>query len=503
MAIITLRPDGAEAQAYTPTPSTATVTQILAGTAVDDSRFIQRSDPKRTGSAIISFGSATINADQQVVRVQLRVRASTPNRNGNMGFAVGYQVGTGRSDFNKAYEFKGLNTVGEQECGWQTTAPGGVAWSSAVIDKLQMEIKDSATKSNNRGKVFLVYADVDVATQGTANITAPTLTVSDTARPTITWTWNENDGAAQSYYEARIYASSVVSSTGFTTLDTEAFPPVWESGIEASSILQARVGESLENDNYYAYVRAARSIANNPFWSPWDSQSFTVANTLPGTPTVTATHSTATGSVTVASALDALGTAYSSRTVEVQRSTDGSAWTVLEGDLAFGSAAGTASYVDYFAPRGGTAYYRTRQEAVVGDEVIVSAWGSATVDVVNDGKWWLKPVNSIANSIGSVNVTPGYEVSFEEQSEVYSPIGRAENVVVSAGLTGRSGGFDITTVGASEWENLEAVLEEVGPVYVEAPDGEAWNVRFLSRSWQTSGSVDNAVRSVTVDWVEV
>jgi hypothetical protein len=76
-------------------------------------------------------------------------------------------------------------------------------------------------------------------------------------------------------------------------------------------------------------------------------------------------------------------------------------------------------------------------------------------------------------------------------------------VVISAGLTGRSGQFRITTVGETEWDALEKVLEEVGPVFVEAPTGENLTVRFGSRQWQTGGLSTNAVRQVTVDWVGI
>jgi hypothetical protein len=244
-------------------------------------------------------------------------------------------------------------------------------------------------------------------------------------------------------------------------------------------------------------------VANSPFWSPWDNEPFTMGMTLPDTPTVAATHSTTFGRVTVDAALTGLGTAYSSRTVEFQRSLDEATWVDLTDPVAFGTAAGTASFVDYFAPRGGTAYYRARQVAVLSDETIVSAFGSASVNVVNDGTWWLKPVDTLGNSVGGVKVGPGYEVGFAEQATVFSPIGRGENVVVSAGLTGRSGSFQITTVGTAEWSQVEQVLEEVGDVYVEAPDDEAWTVRFGSRSWQTAGLSSNPVRQVSVDWVEV
>ena len=501
MPSYTIRPDSSSAADFTSTPAGSAAWTILDQTTVGTASFIQRTSSNQTKFAVVGFENPAIGTAEQVLDVSLYAGLTTP-KDGNMTVAVGFEQSTNLYRWGNEVQFLGARAVGSYQGPVATVAPGGKAWTLAQVNGLVARLTDAAKKSGQRGRFFNLYAVVRTATQGTATISAPTGTVTATSRPTVSWSWSEADGANQGFYEVRVYTAAQVATLGFSTQDTAGFPPVWSSGEVASTGTTARVGVSLPNGDYYVYVRAARNVANNPFWSAFDFEPFTMGMTLPDTPTVSATHSTTFGRVTVNAAVAALGTAFSSRTVEFQR-LDGATWTVLDDGVAIGTAAGTASFVDYFAPRGGTVQYRARQTALLSDETIISSFGSASVNVVNDGTWWLKPVDTLGNSLGSVNVAPGYEVSFAEQATVYSPIGRAENVVVSAGLTGRSGSFDITTVGTAEWASVEAVLEEVGNVYVEAPDNEAWTVRFGGRSWQTVGLVSNPIRRVSVDWVEV
>jgi hypothetical protein len=504
MPIVTLRPNAASAAAFTATPAGTAVVDILAGTAVDDTRYITRTDGKRAGSATISFGTTTVASNQRVRGVRVRFRMFAPDNRSLATYAIGFQKAVGLSVWNTAAKIEGKTAAREISGSYFPVNGEQQVWSQSDIDSLQALITDLGTKANRRVRTYLLYADVDIATQGTATVSAPTGTITDSPRPTLTWSFVEADGTDQSYYEARIYTSATVGASGFTPDDTDSFPPVFASGEVASSVRTVRSDVSLENGDYYAYVRAGIDIALNPFWSPWATSAFTLTvPDLPATPTVTATQSLNDGYVSAEAAYGAIGTADSSRTFQFQRSLDGTAWSSIGDEQSAGTAAGTATFLDYFAPRGGTAYYRARQLAVRGDDTLISTWGSATVSVVNDNRWWFKPVNTLGNTVGGVKVTGGYQASFAEQATVYQPIGRDENVVVSAGVTGQQGSFTITTVGDSEWTAVLDAVSESGEVYVESPDGESWRVWFTDRSWSTDGLSSNPVRTVNVGWVVV
>jgi len=500
MAVVTVRPNGSDAAAFTVTGA-ASAHAALSDNS--DSSFIRRTSGSVRASAVIDFGTTTIASGSIVSRVRLRARARTPDRKSNVEFALGVRRANNQQRYGPALALTGKRGLATYEGPWQSTAPAGGIWTQPEINEVLVRITDLCAKSGQRAFAYELYVDVDVIAQPTVTVTAPSGQVTNTSRPNVQWSFSDAENQPQAAFEVRVYTLAETNRTGFTLDDRTEYPPVWETGQVAGQANLARVGVILDNDDYVAYVRAARSVGAALFFSAWQTSAFEIDLTRPDAPTLTGTHDPAEGVVELEAVFTALGTAFGSRNWEFQRSVDGLEWYSTVDGLAIGTAAGTAVYEDYFAPRGGTAFYRARQIALLADEPIPSPYGTATVVVPTDGLWWFKPLENDSLTVGGVKVAGGFSESFDEQQAVFRPVGREGAVVVSAGLNSREGSFTITTVGRDEWLALRRVLRQTGPVYVEFPDGTFATVRWLDRDLSTSGRLGTEIRQVRVNWVEV
>lgn len=471
-----------------------------------DASYVQKSNSV-TGTATlqVGFGTTTISATSLVRRVRLRGRVRTDNANGKIDLMIGTRV-NGVTSFFSGYAVRGsTGGVATDVTGaWFTASPDGASWDQVRIDALRAQVIEYRD-TTDRGYVYELDIDVDTATQPTVSVTAPTGTVTTTASPDVAWTYTDPDAAdPQAYYEVRVFTAAQYGVGGFDAATSTA---TWESGQVASTEAGVTIGALLLSGTYRAYVRLAKSINSQPFWSTWAYSQFTVSLTPPPVVSVNAAWSASEGKATLTLTGGAAGGSYTSQFFEVQRSDDaGVTWALVRNGTGLapnGSYVATA--LDYEAPRGVTVRYRARSVGVIGEFQIPSAWSGTIpqVLVTNDGTWWLKAVASPSLNVGSLRVQKALSVKVEEPLTVFRPIGSSKPIVVAGVIGGQDGSIEIVTNGDTEWDAVEAILLHQGTLLMQDPTGRQKYIRVTSRSWDESYSASRIVRTASVDFVEV
>ena len=505
MAITTLRPDGVSAGA-----SNFTVTGAADAAAAtnddSDSTYVQKSSSlSGTATVALTFGTLSIAADERVKRVRLRARVETDNANGKMDLMLGTRV-SGLTYYYTGYAVRGavgVSTPADVTGAWFTASPDGASWDQARVDALRgqfIEYKDSS----DRGFVYELYIDVDIASQPTISVTAPTGTITATATPEVQWTYTDPDSAdPQTFYEVRVFTAAQYGAGGFDPATSTA---TWESGKVESSEPGAFVGDGLLSATYRAYARVAKSVNGQPFWSDWGYSAFTISVTPPPTVTVVAAWAATEGKATLTlEGGNPVG--FTSQYFQVQRSDNsGVTWALLrDGNNVTPSGSYTAEVLDYEAPRGLTVRYRARSIGVSGEERIPSAWSAVIpqVLVTNDGTWWLKAVTAPTLNTGSLQVTGPLSVAVEEEHVVFRPLGKNLPIVVSGLIGGRDGSYRIIASTDTEWDALDAILMHQGVLLVQDPAGRQSYIRAVNRNWMEAYSAGRIVREVTFDFYEV
>ena len=505
MPVVVVRPDAVSTGAANFTVSGA-ANAAVATNDNSDASFVRKSAAVAgTQTLSVTFGNTTITSAQRVRRVRLRARVETDNANGKMDLMLGTRI-SGLSYYYTGYAVRGAVgvTVPVDVTGaWFPASPDGASWDQARVDALRaqfIEYKDSA----DRGYVYELYADVDVASQPTVTVSAPTGTITTSATPEVQWAYTDPDAAdPQAYYSVRVFTAAQYGAGGFDPATSVA---TWESGQIGSSELGAVIADPLLSGTYRAYVRVAKAINNQPFWSTWAFSQFVLTLTPPPTVAVTASWSASEGKATLALAGGA-PTGFTSQYFQVQRSDDGGVtWGfVRDGSVVTVSGTYTATVLDYEAPRGLTVRYRSRSIGVSGEERIPSAWSASIpqVLVTNDGTWWLKAIAAPLLNAGSLRVVGDLARKVEEPHTVFKPLGSNLPIVVAGLIGGEDGQLKFTTTSSAEWDALELVLLHQGTLLLQDPSGRQQYIRVVSRSWAERYSASRIVRDVSVDYVQV
>lgn len=508
MPVVTVRPDGVASGA---SAFDVTVAADAAEATNDDSdsTFV-RKDSGVSGTATLSltFDDATIGASERVKRVRLRARVQTDTAAGKMDLMLGTRV-LGLTYFYTGYAVRGANAAATTFTGaWFSSSPDGASWDQARIDALRSQFIEYRDASD-RGYLYELFIDIDKATKPTLVVDSPTGTLTTTATPEIAWTYTDPDSAdPQAFYQVKIYSAAMYSASGF---DPDISTPLCGcrggTGIVPSSEPGTVVGEPLLSGTYRAYVRVAKAVNAQPFFSDWEFTQFTLDLTPPPTVAVDAAWDSSEGLATLTLTGGDEGAGFTSQYFQVQRSNDGgSSWSLLRnGDDIGPDGSFEATVLDYEAPRGLTVRYRARSIGVSGEERIPSDWSAAIpqVLVTNDGTWWLKAVADPSLNTGSVRVQNPLSISVEEPHTVFRPLGTNLPIVVTGLIGGEDATLEILTMTDAEWTSIEDILLHQGVLLIQSPQGDQRYARVVTRSWDESYSVGRLTRRVTVSYYEV
>lgn len=502
MATVTVVPNATASGASLFTITGGATLHSVLSDASDGSYIMKTSTILGQGSAILDFGTTTISAGTTIKRVRIRGRVSTPTSIGKLNIYLGSRI-SNQNYFFSALTVRAAYTSATTFTGaWQTAAPDGSNWSQASINNLRAKITEY-NDSADIGKFYELYIDVETTVQPTVTISAPSGTITTTASPDVTWTYNDTDNNTQDYYRAIIYTAAQYGIGGFTPGTS---PSTWDSGDTASSDSATTVNTLLLSGTYRIYMRVGKLINNAPYWSDYSFGSFTIANSAPTVPTLIASWNASLGysSFTITGAAP---TGFSSQYFQLQRSDDGGTTytTIRNGSniTPSGSYVGIAS--DYEAYRGVVAYYRARAVGVDSNSVEFPSAYTTVVQVLatNDGTWWFKAVTSPSINLGSVRVLKELDVNIQEPNTVFRVLGSTRPTVIAGPIQGQDGGYNIKTINETEWDNLDLLLTYQGILLVQDPYGNQKYVRVINREWTAEQVSGNIYRDVTLTYVEV
>lgn len=260
-----------------------------------------------------------------------------------------------------------------------------------------------------------------------ANVTAPSGSITTTTRPTITWSYSDASLRAQDAYQAKVFLHSVVVGSGF---DPETSASLYDSGIVAGVGVSDGPGIDfpIGATSMDVYVK----VLAGGQWSAWDSSNFSISVTPPTAPSLTAVEDTSTNAVTL-TATGVSEAGFVSITHRHERNmNDGNGWLPVRFGTALvpnGSFITTVKDQEVIAQT--SVSFRVKALGVLsGGGIVASAWSTTTTCTLHPKDWWIKDVTSAVFS-GS-NVDSGtFKPKKALKAGSFFPIGRTEGVVVS------------------------------------------------------------------------
>lgn len=503
MPIVTVRPNATAAgeALFDKAGGAATAATALADD--DDLTFISKATAVAgLASVLLDFGTTTIGTAQRVKQVRMRARVETPNDSGRLNFFLGSRVDN-QNYFHSATAIRGEVSISTITGPFQTSAPNGEDWSQASINGLRGRFTEF-NDSTNVAEIYEAYIDIDIANQPSITVSNPTGTITNSAAPDVIWAFTDTDGETQSFFEIKVFSAAQYGAGGF---DPATSIPIFSSGEIGSSDDTAPIGELLTTGTYRAYVRAAKSVNGQPFFSAFAFSQFTLSFTPPVTPTLAASWSAPLGRASFTITGATLPAGYVSQYYEVERSDDGGITyrQIRNGTdiIPSGTFVGTAQ--DYEAPREVVVFYRARAIGVdANSNEFPTAYGTPQqVLITNDNTWWFKVVEEPQYNQGSIRVLADLDVIIEEPNTVFRPLGATRPIVVAGPLQGEDGIYNIKTVNETEWDNFYPILTHQGTLLVQDPLGNQKYVRVTRRNFiaETAGSAIH--RNVDMSYVEV
>jgi hypothetical protein len=503
MAVTTVRPNATASGSTLFTISGGSGSLHAATNDDSDSTFFSKSTSiVGQASALLDFGTTTISASQRVKRVRIRARVSTPTTAGRINVYLGTRADN-QNYFHSALSIRGLNAATTFVGAWQTAAPNGEDWSQATINGLRAKVTEY-NDTGVLGSIFELYIDVDISTQPTVTVSAPTGTITTTTAPDVTWAYADTDNETQAYYELKVFSAAQYGAGGFNALTSTS---TYESGEIASSDSTTIVGDLLLSGTYRAYVRVAKAVNGSPFYSAFAFSQFTITVTPPSVPVLSAAWNSSLGKATL-TVTGTSPTGFTSQYFDVHRSDDsGTIYDgIRNGENVTPNASHIGTAVDYEAPRGIVAFYRARAVGVdASSNEFPSDWSTVQqVLITNDQTWWFKAVEEPAYNVGDIRVLAQLDTTIEEPNTVFRPLGATRPIVVAGPLQGEDGIYSIKTLTEAEYDSFYPLMTYQGTVLVQDPAGNQKYIRITSRTWAAESKQDGVIyRDIDLAYVEV
>jgi len=507
MAVNTVLPNATAtgASLYTISGGSGTVNAALSDG--NDATFIQKlSTVVGPADTILDFAAPTLSASERVKQVRLRARVSTPNDTGRLNIYLGALIDR-KNYFYSGLAIRGSNTSPTTFTGpYFTSAPDGSEWTQTNINNLRVkctEYKDSG----DRGKFYELFVDVDIVTKPSVGVVSAPVGGVSTTTPDITWTYVDTvDNSTQDYAEIKVFDSGQYNAAGFN-IATTTTTPIWTSGQVATTELTSVVGALLTPATYRCFVRVAKDINGEPFWSDWNYGEFTVNYTTQPVPTMAVAWSASLGRAAFTITGNSLSGGLTSQYHQVQRSDDeGVNYDYIRnGEEITLNASNQGIIDDYEAPRGITAYYRARAVGVDSNSIeYPSGWSVIQqVLITNDSTWWFKCIEDSDLNLGSVRVLKELDVQVDEPNTIFRPLGSNYPIIVAGPLQGEDGAYNIKTVTESEWDSIYPLVTHQGKLLIQDPFGNQKYVRITDRKWTAETQSGNIYRDITLNYVEV
>lgn len=295
MTVTTVRPDTTVLNTNVTTSGGASAWTVLDDSPDNDATIAQGSAPR--AEVRLNLTTTTIGATSRLLQTRIRGRGAHEGTDAGHAETVNlrlYDPTTKQSGRNNAFTSYSTSFAA-YAAGYETTPPGGMAWSQAIVDRLQAR----AFWINSVGGFYIklseLYVDLDIYTQPA--VSAVTVTGSTTTTsPDFSYTFAQTEGLPQEARQVKVYSAAQYGAAGFDPATSTA---TWDSGVTLGPDTTGTVGIALLNGTTYK-VYAAAAIGwpaeqgLGAYWySTWvASGAFTITLTPPPAPTLTITQQT-------------------------------------------------------------------------------------------------------------------------------------------------------------------------------------------------------------------
>lgn len=293
MAILNLFPDTTVSTDGTPTivGGSASIQAALSDNTDATYVVIDNGDKMRLGIAALTLPAL---AQIRTITIIARINAATSDDRFEI---IRWEPSSG------LYEIQHINpgtTIGNFNLLQSTISLGtGIAYTKAEVDAIECSINHINDLAGGTSTVYVyrLYLQVITNEAPVATVTAPAegSSVTNTTKPTVTWTYSDPESNAQERYRVKIFTDAESSVGGFNP-DTGAVGstgmivfPVWDSGEIYSAGTSVSVPVDLVNGTTYrAYVKVA-DVGSGGRYGAWDYNVFTINVTPPPAPALVVT----------------------------------------------------------------------------------------------------------------------------------------------------------------------------------------------------------------------
>lgn len=296
MTITVLRPDSTVSNVNVNTSGGASAFSVLDDAPDNDATLAQGTTHR--GTIFLTLGTTTIGAANRVLQARVRGRIS------HEGTDVGHVEQVNLRLYDPTTKVAGRNNgagtyttaFSAYSAGWETTPPGGTAWTQAVVDRLQAIAFWLMSINGFFVRLSELFVDVDIYAQPV--VSAVTVTgATTTTRPDFSYTFAQTQGLPQDARQVKVFSAAQYGAGSF---DPATSASTWDSGVTLGPDVTGTVGVDLANGTTYkVYVSAGVGWPTEQglgayYNSTWvASSAFTIVLTPPITPTLTVATQTA------------------------------------------------------------------------------------------------------------------------------------------------------------------------------------------------------------------
>jgi hypothetical protein len=295
MTVTTVRPDSTVLNTNVNTSGGASAFSVLDDSPDNDATVAQGSASR--AEVRLSLTTTTVGTTNRVKQARIRARGA------HEGTDVGhveqvnlrlYDPSLGVSGRNNAFATYSSSFTAFS-AGYETTPPGGTAWSQSIVDRLQARAFWLSSINGFFIKVSELYVDLDIYAQPVVSAVTVTNTTS-TTKPDFSYTFTQTEGLPQTAVQVKAFSAAQYGASGFDPATSTA---AWSSGVTLTNLASGTVGTDLINGTTYkVYVSAGidwpvEQGLGSVYYSAWvASGSFTITVSPPPAPTLTVTNQT-------------------------------------------------------------------------------------------------------------------------------------------------------------------------------------------------------------------
>jgi hypothetical protein len=388
-----------------------------------DATYLRSTSPGRSGtfSLLFSFSALPTLPGGLITAVRLRQRARAVAGTSTEHF-VSLDTGGQRVGSHNPT----LSTSWVEHAGpWLSGPATGGEWTPELIATLTARVWRLGTQESWLGELYL---DIDYNEAPTPAVTGPADPVTDTTRPTVTWTYTDAEGDPQEGFRVRVFSRPAAGWPAHagalaSTAEVDALAGQLEWGVGWTyqpATREQPVGVDLDNGvEHRAYVQVRQGAPT--MRSGWAWRTFTIDLLAPDPPAVVATPEPEAGRVRLDVA-DPGGVVDPEWWTVEYRDGDAGAWQPVRGTRDLAADTAEVTVYDHEVPFGTPRTYRVRGGAIVSGQVVAGAPTvvDATVVVPAHHAWVTDPLDP-PRVHGRVYPTDGRQRTWVGREAVHVP----------------------------------------------------------------------------------